>query len=69
MSRSWQALLETRKSHELSLSEGLTLLLQAEEEGRSDTRFEQPRKNARFRYQASVEELRLEASRGLWTRG
>jgi len=65
MSRSWQALLETRKSHELSLSEGLALLLQAEEEDRADRRFEQLKKNARFRYQASVEELRLEASRGL----
>jgi len=65
MSRSWQALLETRKSHELSLSEGLTLLLQAEEEDRADRRFEQLKKNARFRYQASVEELRLEAARGL----
>jgi DNA replication protein DnaC len=65
MGRSWQALLETRKSHELSLSEGLALLLQAEEEDRADRRFEQLRKNARFRYQASVEELRLEASRGL----
>lgn len=65
MGRSWQALLETRKSHELSLSEGLTLLLQAEEEDRTDRRFEQLRKNARFRYQASVEELRLEAARGL----
>lgn len=65
MSRSWQALLETRKSHELSLSEGLTLLLQAEEEDRANRRFEQLKKNARFRYQASVEELRLEAARGL----
>ena len=65
MSRSWQALLETRKSHELSFSEGLALLLQAEEGDRSDRRFEQLKKNARFRYQASVEELRLEASRGL----
>ena len=65
MGRSWQALLETRKSHELSLSEGLALLLQAEEEARADRRFEQLKKNARFRYQASVEELRLEAARGL----
>ena len=65
MGRSWQALLETRKSHELTLSEGLSLLLQAEEEDRTNRRFEQLKKNARFRYQASVEELRLEASRGL----
>jgi DNA replication protein DnaC len=65
MSRSWQALLETRKSHELTLSEGLELLLQAEEQDRADRRFDQLKKNARFRYQASIEELRLEASRGL----
>jgi DNA replication protein DnaC len=65
MSRSWQALLETRKSHELTLSEGLELLLQAEEQDRTDRRFDQLKKNARFRYQASVEELRLESARGL----
>lgn len=65
MSRSWQALLETRRSHELSLSEGLELLLQAEEQDRSDRRFERLQKNASFRYQASIEELNLEASRGL----
>jgi DNA replication protein DnaC len=65
MSRSWQALLETRKSHELTLSEGLELLLQAEEQDRADRRFDQLKKNARFRYQASVEELRLESARGL----
>jgi hypothetical protein len=49
MSRSWQALLETRKSHELTLSEGLELLLQAEEQERADRRFDQLQKNARFR--------------------
>lgn len=65
MGRSWQALLETRKSHELTLSEGLELLLQAEEQDRADRRFDQLKKNARFRYQASVEELRLESVRGL----
>lgn len=65
MSRSWQALLETRRSHELSLSEGLELLLQAEQQDRSDRRFERLQKNARFRYQAAIEELNMEASRGL----
>ena len=65
MSRSWQALLETRKSHELTLSEGLELLLQAEEQDRTDRRFDKLKKNARFRYQASIEELRLESARGL----
>jgi DNA replication protein DnaC len=65
MSRSWQALLETRRSHELSLAEGLELLLQAEEQERRDKRFERLQKSARFRYQASIEELKLETSRGL----
>jgi DNA replication protein DnaC len=65
MSRSWQALLETKKHHELSLSEGLELLLQAEEQERGNKRFERLQKNARFRYQASIEELQFDASRGL----
>lgn len=65
MSRSWQALLETRRQHELSLPEGLELLLQAEEEERGNRRFERLQKNARFRYQASIEELQMDASRGM----
>lgn len=65
MSRSWQALLETRRHYELSLSEGLELLLQAEEQERKNKRFDRLQKHARFRYQASVEELQFEASRGL----
>ena len=65
MSRSWQVLLETRRQHELSLSEGLELLLQAEEQERTNNRFERLRKNARFRYQSSVEELKMDASRGM----
>jgi len=65
MSRTWQALLETRRQHELSLSEGLELLLQAEEQERTNNRFERLRKNARFRYQSSIEELTMDASRGM----
>jgi DNA replication protein DnaC len=65
MGRSWQALLETRRQNELTLSEGLELLLQAEEQERNNKRFERLRMNARFRYQASIEELKLDASRGL----
>lgn len=61
----WQALVETRKHHELNLSEGLELLLQAELQQRTNNRSQRLRKNARFRYQASVEELSFDASRGL----
>ncbi|TAI98546.1 ATP-binding protein, partial [Marinilabiliaceae bacterium JC017] len=53
MSRSWSALLETRKHHELTFSEGLEILLQAEQEERKNKRFERLNKNAGFRYQAS----------------
>lgn len=65
MSRGWQALLETRRHHELTLTEGLELLLQSEEQERDNKRFERLQKAARFRYQASVEELHYDASRGI----
>ncbi len=65
MERSWQSLRETKQHHELSLPDGLELMLQAEEEDRKNRRFERLRKNARFRYQASIEELYLDASRGI----
>ena len=52
MNRTWKALLETRKSHELTLAEGLEILLQAEAEQRTGKRFERLVKDAKFRYQA-----------------
>ena len=64
MNRTWKALVETRKSHELTLAEGLELLLQAEAEDRTGKRFERLVKEAKFRYQASVEELIYNAARG-----
>lgn len=65
MSRAWTALLETRKHHELSLPEGLKLLLQNEHQSRKNNRFERLKKNAGFRYQASIEEVYMDASRGI----
>ena len=65
MARSWQTLVETRRVHELTLTEGLDLLLQAESQQRTNRRFNRLQKNARFRYQASIEEVRPDASRGL----
>lgn len=62
---SWKALLETKRVSELSLSEGLELLLQAEVTDRENRRFERLRKTAKFRYQASIEELKYDATRGL----
>lgn len=65
MGRSWKALLETRRQSELSLEEGLEILLQAEQQDRENRRFDRLQKNARFRYQASIEEIRYDASRGI----
>lgn len=65
MQKSWTALQETRKLHELSLTEGMELLLQAEEEERANRRFNRLDKQAGFRYRASLEELRLQDGRGI----
>ena len=62
---SWKSLQETKRVNELSLSEGLELLLQAELTDRENRRFDRLRKSAKFRYQTSIEELKYDASRGL----
>ena len=65
MSQNWKAMLETRRLGELSLAEGLEILLQAEIQDRQNRRFERLQKTARFRYRASVEEISYDASRGI----
>ncbi len=65
MSQTWQSLLETRRVNELTFAEGLELLVQAEYQERKNRRSERYRKNARFRYQASIEEIKYDSSRGL----
>lgn len=65
MNRSWQALNETRKLHELTFSEGMEVLLQAEADDRDGKRFERLQANANFRYKASIGELNMDAARGM----
>jgi DNA replication protein DnaC len=65
MERNWKAMTETRRSHELTLSEGLELLFQAEADDRDERRYERLKQNAGFRYPASIEELNMESSRGI----
>jgi DNA replication protein DnaC len=65
MNQSWKAMAETRQNNELNLTEGLEILLQAEQQERENRRFDRLQKVARFRYQASVEEIRFDASRGI----
>lgn len=65
MTSCWDAMTETRQHHDLSLSEGLEILLQAEREDRENRRFERLKRSAKFRYSATIEELNYESSRGL----
>jgi len=65
MARSWQALMETRQAHELTLADGLAVMLQSEQDERSNRRFVRLKKNASFRYQASLEQIHYDSSRGL----
>lgn len=64
MANCWTSLLETRRVAELSLADGLQLLLQAEYDGRKENRNTRLIKEAHFRYHASVQELIFDASRG-----
>lgn len=65
MIRTWAALQETRQLHELSLFDGMELLLQAEEQERDNRRFRRLEHQAAFRYKASIEELRADPARGV----
>jgi DNA replication protein DnaC len=65
MASCWQTLEETRRTPELSLKDGMELLLQAESDQRNVNRYAKLLRNAGFRYQASIEELNTEASRGM----
>ena len=65
MHQTWQSLQETRRTNDLTFSEGLEILLQAEKLDRENRRFERLKKAAKFRYQASIEELYLDTTRGL----
>jgi DNA replication protein DnaC len=65
MSQGWKAMLETRRHTELSLQEGLEILLQSEQQERENRRFDRLTKGARFRYKATIDEISMQASRGI----
>jgi DNA replication protein DnaC len=65
MAQQWQVLEETRKTGELSLSDGIELLLQAESDKREENRYQRLIKSADFRYTAFIEEIKAESSRGI----
>jgi DNA replication protein DnaC len=65
MAQQWQTLVEMRRTGELSLSDGMHLLLQAEADKRHENRYARLIKNAGFRYRASLEEVNADPIRGI----
>jgi DNA replication protein DnaC len=65
MAQCWLSLQETRQADALAFSDGLQLLLQAEKDQRKLNRNARLIKEAGFRYQASIEELVFDPTRGL----
>lgn len=65
MAETLKTLQESRKTEELSLQDGLRILLQGERDQREARRYARLLKNAAFRYQATLEEISFDSSRGL----
>lgn len=65
MAKSWEAIKESRQLASLSLSDGMELLLQAEEQDRDQRRFKRLEHHATFRYKACMEEVKPDTARGV----
>ena len=65
MHEAFKSCLETRSQQQLSADELITLLIEAEYEDRQNRKVSRYLRAARFRYQASVEEVDFSAARGL----
>jgi DNA replication protein DnaC len=65
MARSLQSLTETRQAQSLSFYDGLEIIIQAEEDERSNRKFQRLKKNAAFRYKSTIEQLHFDPGRGL----
>jgi len=61
----WTSLCETHRADKLSLRDGLTLLLQTEQDTRKTNRIARLLKEAAFPYPASLEELDYDKERGV----
>lgn len=65
MAQTWVNMMETRQVSSLNVIDGMRLLLQGEHDMRRANRNARLIKNARFRYQVSVDELAYDSYRGL----
>lgn len=64
MAECWLNLQETRKHQEIVLQDGLAMLIQAEHDQRAANRTARLIRNARFRYNASIEDIIFDPARG-----
>lgn len=64
MAECWQNLQETRKHQEIVLQDGLVMLIQAEQDQRAANKTARLIKNARFRYDASIEQVLFDPAKG-----
>ena len=64
MAECWQNLQETRKQQEIVLQDGLVMLIQAEHDQRAANKTARLIKNARFRYDASIEQVLFDPAKG-----
>lgn len=64
MAEQWEAIQALRKTQDISLNDGIKMLIQTERERRSAAKTARLIKHARFRYNATIEEIVFDASRG-----
>ena len=67
MAEQWEAIQMLRKNQDVSLNEGIEMLIQAERERRSASRTARLIKHARFRYNATLEEIVFDSARGMYS--
>jgi len=65
MAQQWQSLTQTKEHLNLTLSDGMDLLLNAEKENRAVRRTQRLMHQAHFRYTASIEQINYITARGL----
>ena len=65
MAEQWKIMTETRTAGTTTLRDGISLLIQAENDRRRNNRTARLIKNARFRYSASMEQVACDPARGV----
>lgn len=65
MARTWQNLMEAHRTDSISLTDGIRLLIQGENDMRMSNRTHRLIKNAHFRYTVTLGEIRADSARGI----